>query len=408
MLSKDFFKKMSFLVFFLVIFVGGCNRDKEGKQPPAGMGVMIPRINYLEVKSEPIVLSTELPGRISAFQTAPIVPQVSGVVKKRVFVEGTDVKKGDLLYVIDTSIYESALESAKASLEMAKAKLPALEKQFERYSELIKTKSISQQAYDDTLSALQQLKANIKLYESQVKSAMINLDHCYVKAPISGRIGKSFVTEGATVAAYQPNPMAEIQFFDPVYVDIPRSTYEITELKKKIESGTIKYNKNLSNKIKLILDDGSLYPYDGELKFNDVTVDPSTGSVILRASFPNKDQTLLPGMFVRAVINEGVKQNAILVPQESVQRNNKGEPFVYIVGKDGKVEVRMLGIERAIRDKWIISSGLNVGDKVIVYGIQYVRPGMPVNAEPINTDNVKAGVEGLNDNKSSVKSSNIR
>ncbi|MGC8768084.1 efflux RND transporter periplasmic adaptor subunit [Calditerrivibrio sp.] len=408
MVAKHFFKGMSFLVFFLVIFVSGCNRDKGGKQPPAGSGMMVPKVNYLEVKSKPIVLTTELPGRVSAFQTAPIVPQVSGVVKKRVFVEGTDVKKGDLLYIIDTSIYESALESAKATLEMAKAKLPALEKQFERYSELIKTKSISQQTYDDTLSALQQLKANIKLYESQVKSTMINLDHCYVKAPISGRIGKSFVTEGATVAAYQPNPMAEIQFFDPVYVDIPRSTYEITKLKKKIESGTIKYNKNLSNKIKLILDDGSLYPYEGELKFNDVTVDPSTGSVILRASFPNKNQTLLPGMYVRAVINEGVKQNAIVVPQESVQRNTKGEPFVYVVGKDGKAEVRMLVIERAIRNKWIVNSGLNVGDKVIVYGVQYVRPGMPVNAEPINEDNGEAGVDGLNDKKSSAKISNIK
>ncbi|MGC8924506.1 MAG: efflux RND transporter periplasmic adaptor subunit [Calditerrivibrio sp.] len=408
MVAKHFFKGMSFLVFFLVIFVSGCNRDKGGKQLPAGSGMMVPKVNYLEVKSKPIVLTTELPGRVSAFQTAPIVPQVSGVVKKRVFVEGTDVKKGDLLYIIDTSIYESALESAKATLEMAKAKLPALEKQFERYSELIKTKSISQQTYDDTLSALQQLKANIKLYESQVKSTMINLDHCYVKAPISGRIGKSFVTEGATVAAYQPNPMAEIQFFDPVYVDIPRSTYEITKLKKKIESGTIKYNKNLSNKIKLILDDGSLYPYEGELKFNDVTVDPSTGSVILRASFPNKNQTLLPGMYVRAVINEGVKQNAIVVPQESVQRNTKGEPFVYVVGKDGKAEVRMLVIERAIRNKWIVNSGLNVGDKVIVYGVQYVRPGMPVNAEPINEDNGEAGVDGLNDKKSSAKISNIK
>ena len=380
---------LSLLMIFLLI---GC---KKQEQKQTGMKKRMPKVSYMPVKTEEVVLTTELPGRVSSYQSAPIIPQVSGVIKKRLFKEGSYVKKGDLLYIIDPSRYEAALESAKASLEIAQAKLPALEKQFKRFKELIKTKSISQQTYDDTLAALNELKANIKLYKAQIKSANINLNYCYIKAPISGKIGKSFVTEGATVVAYQPSPLAVIQHFDPVYVDVPRSTAELAELKKRIEKGILKYGGKLKNNVRLILDDGTIYPENGTLQFKDVTVDETTGSVILRIIFPNKRHELLPGMFVRAIITEGVKPDAILIPQESVLRNHKGEPYVYVVGDDNKVQIRNIKIDRAITNKWLVTDGLKLGDKVVVYGLQFIRPGVPVVAEPVQ--------KGINHESAGVK-----
>ncbi len=379
MRNRKVFNTIFLMIVAVLLF--GCKKQEKQQQ---GMMNMVPKVNYLEVKNEQAELTFQLPGRVSAFQTAPIVPQVSGIIKKRVFIEGSDVKKGDLLYVIDTSVYETALETAKASLEMAKAKLPALEKQIERYSELIKTKSISQQVYDDTNAALMQLKANIKLYESQIRSAQINLEHCYVKAPISGRIGKSFITEGATVVAYQPTPLAEIQQIENVFVDVPRSTAELEELKVRLNRGIVKNTGKEKYSVKLILDDGSIYPYNGTLQFKDISVDPTTGSVNLRIIFPNKEQRLLPGMYVRAILSEGLKPDSILVPQESVLRDHKGDPYVYLVDNESKVVVRPIKIERSMGNKWLVSDGLKSGDKVVVYGIQFIRPGVPVKAEPLN------------------------
>ncbi|SDN22246.1 membrane fusion protein, multidrug efflux system [Desulfonauticus submarinus] len=371
--------KILIINFLLICLLVACDREEK----KSSMSRQLPKVSYIIVKPEKVVLKTELPGRVSSFQSAPIIPQVSGLIKKRLFKEGSMVKKGDLLYIIDFSRYEATLDAAKASLEMAQAKLLALEKKCKRFSELIKTKSISQQAYDDTLAALKQLKANIKLYKAQIKLAQINLNYCYIKAPISGKIGKSFITEGATVVAYQPSPLAIIQNFDPVYVDIPRSIAELEELKRKIKYGVLKSGDKLRNNVELILDNGRIYKYKGRLQFEDVTVDKTTGSINLRAIFPNKKYELLPGMFVKAVITEGIKQDAILVPQESVLRDHKGTPYVYVVNDDNKLQIKYIKVDRVIKNKWFVRSGLKSGDKVVVYGIQFIRPDISVMAEPL-------------------------
>ena len=368
-------------VLLLVILAVSCDRGAEAPPPPP-----VPEVSTVTVQTQKIMLTTELPGRTSAYRIAEIRPQVSGLIQKRLFTEGSDVKAGEVLYQIDPAPFQAALDNAEAALGRAEANLPALRSRAERYRDSLADKAVSQQDYDDAAAALTQAEADIQYWKAMVETARINLGYTQVTAPISGRIGRSNVTDGAIVTAYQPMALATIQQLDPIYVDVPQSTTELLRLK----DGGLNHDGTDQNKVKLILEDGTAYPLEGTLQFSDVTVDPTTGSVILRVVFPNPEGVLLPGMFVRAVIKEGVNEQAILIPQQGVSRDHKGNPIALIVDAEGKVGLRMLTLDRAIGDKWLVSAGLAPGDRVIVEGMQMLRPGTVVKAVPF--DEAKPGL----------------
>jgi len=376
------------------LFSVGCG--SHGPRGPRQEGP--PEVSVVAVTVKRVELTTELPGRTVAYRVAAIRPQVNGLILKRAFTEGSDVKAGDLLYQIDPAPYKAAYEQAKASVAMAEANLPALRSREERFKGLVAIHAVGQQDYDDALAALRQMEAQLEASKAAMESARINLSYTPIRAPISGRVGRSSVTEGAMVTAYQPTPLATIQQLDPIYVDAPQSTTELLQLQKRLAEGRLDHGGTL-NRVKLILEDGSEYPLEGTLAFRDVTVDPTTASVVLRIVVPNPDHTLLPGMFVRAVVEEGVKSNAILVPQQAVSRTPKGEPFAMTVDADGKAVLKMLNLDRAIGDRWLVSSGLTPGDRVIIEGLQYVRPGMAVKVVPASGNREQhpgAGPEGEN------------
>lgn len=359
------------------LFAFACDSQQQAqrKQP-------VPEVSTVTVQARKIVQSTELPGRTSPFRIAEIRPQVNGLIQKRLFVEGSDVKAGQVLYQIDPAPFQAALDSAAAALTRAEANLPSIRSRAERYKTLLATKAVSQQDYDDAASALAQANADILYWRASLKTARINLGYTKVTAPISGRIGKSNVTVGAIVTAYQPKALATIQQLDPIYVDVPQSTSELLRLKRLLGAGRLSSSGRDQNKVKLILEDGTPYPQEGTLQFRDVTVDPTTGSVTLRMVFPNPNDILLPEMFVRTVVNEGINEHAILVPQQAVARTPKGDPYAMIVDKSGKVALRMLTVDRAVGDKWLVSSGLAPGDEIIMEGLQKVRPGGTAKAVP--------------------------
>ncbi len=363
-----------FLIVFFVLFIGCKDKEKSNVSQKIRQ---IP-VSYIEIKGEKVVLLKELPGRVSSYQTAKIIPQVSGIILKRVFKEGSYVKKDDLLYIIDPAIYKARLDQAEASLRIAEAKLPSLEKKVKRYKELVKVKSISKEVYDDTKAALDALKSEIKLYKSQIKQAKVNLEYCYIKAPIDGIIGRSYVTEGAVVTQYQPNPLAVIQHFDPVYIDAPISVEELRQIRKERKNSTFKSTKKMDKEVGIFLEDGTKYKHYGVLEFNEVTVDETTSSVILRIKVSNPEKELLPGMFVKAKIVEGIKENGILIPQESLKFDPRGNPYVFLLDNENKVVTRPVKIDRAIGNKWLVISGLKEKDRLITKGFQYIRPGVSV------------------------------
>jgi len=372
------------LKFILVIMAlsvsllaGGCGSRKQAPPPPS-----VPEVAVVTVRTEQVVLTTELPGRTSAYRVSEIRPQVGGLIKKRLFQEGSNVAAGQVLYQIDPASYQSALNNAKAALSRAEANLPAIRLRVERYKDLVSVKAVSQQDYDDAAAALKQAEADVEYWKAALETASINLGYTRLTAPISGRIGRSNVTDGALVTAHQPLSLATVQQLDPIYVDVPQSTAELLRLKGRLKDGRIDQNGANQKKVRLLLEDGTPYSREGTLQFQDVTVDPTTGSVILRVVFRNPQGVLLPGMFVRAVVQEGVNRQAILVPQQSVSRDPKGNPAVLIVDAEGKVQQRMLVLDRAIGDKWLVSSGLASGDRVIAEGIQKVRPGASVKVVP--------------------------
>ncbi|MFA5725679.1 MAG: efflux RND transporter periplasmic adaptor subunit [Candidatus Omnitrophota bacterium] len=342
--------------FILLTAVGCVKKSKPLAQTP--------EVSVVFIRPERVVITTELPGRTAAFLIAEIRPQVNGLIQKRLFTEGSEVKAGQVLYQIDPAQFKAAFDKAKANL-------PALKLRADRYKEALVEKAVSQQEFDDADAALKQA-------EAELETAQINLDYTKVTSPITGRIGTSSVTDGDIVTAYQPTALATVQQLDPIYVDIPQSTTELLRLRRSLEDGRFNSDNTNQNKVKLILDDGSAYLLEGELQFQDITVDPTTSSVILRAIFPNPQGFLLPGMFVRAIIIEDINEQAILVPQQGVSRNVKGEAIALIVDAENKVQQRILTLERSIGNKWLVSSGLNSGDRVIVEGIQKVRPGISV------------------------------
>jgi membrane fusion protein (multidrug efflux system) len=336
------------------------------------------------LQPERVSIITELPGRTSAFLVAEVRPQVSGIIQKRLFTEGSDVKAGQTLYQIDPATYEAAYSGAKAGLARAEANVVSIGNKAQRYKELVTINAISKQEYDDATAALKQAEADVEANKAATETARINLAYTRVTAPITGRIGKSNVTVGALVTANQPTPLTVIQQLDPIYVDATQSSANLLQLKRNIAAGRIKGDGPDQAKVKLLLEDGTPYPVEGTLKFSDVTVDASTGSYILRMVFPNQKHTLLPGMYARALVQEGVVDQAILAPQQGVSRDPKGNPVALIVNSSDKVEQRALKIDRAIGDTWLITEGLKPGDRLIVEGIQKVRPGVPVKVVPFD------------------------
>jgi len=366
---------------------GGCDRRPQSP-PPAP----VPEVATVTVQPQQIVLTAELPGRTSAYRIAEIRPQVNGLILKRLFTEGSDVQAGQELYQIDPAPFQAAIDIATAALGRAQASLPAIRSRAGRFKEAVADKAVSQQDFDDADGALKQAEADVQYWRATVETARINLGYAHVVSPISGRIGKSTVTDGAIVTAYQPMPLATIQQLDPIYVDVPQSTAEVLRLQRRLEEGRINRDGANVNKVQLVLGDGARYPSEGTLQFRDVSVDPTTASVILRMVFPNPNGVLLPGMFVRAAVEEGVNEQAILIPQQAVSRDPKGNPVALIVDGAGKVGQRMLSLDRAIGDQWLVSTGLSPGDRVIVEGMQRVRPGAAVKEVPLESGR-KQGTE---------------
>lgn len=341
-----------------------------------------PEVATIVVATQQVVLTTELPGRTSAYRVAEVRPQVNGLIQKRLFTEGTDVTAGQELYQIDPSQYQAAFESAKAALGRADASLPAARARAGRFEGLVAEKAVSEQNYDDAAAALLQAEADVAYYKASAENARINLGYAKITSPISGRIGRSTVTDGAIVTAYQPVALATIQQLDPIYVDVPQSTTELLRLERRLEEKQLTQGGEGANRVQLLMDDGSKYPLEGLLQFRDVEVDPSTASVTLRAVFPNPNGVLLPGMFVRAVVQEGFNSQAIQVPQQAVMRNTKGQPVALVVTRDKKIEQRLLSLDRAIGSEWLVTSGLAAGDHLVIEGVQKVRPGVIVREVP--------------------------
>ena len=371
------------------LLLSGCDRQQQAAPPPP-----VPEVVVVTVQPQRVELTTELPGRTSPYLVAEIRPQVNGLIQKRLFKEGSDVKAGQVLYQIDPAPFQAALDHAKAALAKAEANVPAIRLKMQRYRELLADKAVSQQDYDDAAAALKQAEAEVEYGKAAVESARINLGYTRVTAPISGRIGRSSVTDGALVTAHQPAALATIQQLDPIYADVPQSTTELLRLRRRLEDGRLDQNGKNQQKVKLILEDNNVYSMEGTLQFRDVTVDPTTGSVILRVVFPNPEGVLLPGMFVRAVVKEGTNEQAILIPQQTVSRDPKGNPSVLIVDAEGKVQQRMLTLDRAIGDQWLVSSGLASGERVIVEGMQKARPGASVKVVPVDAGRKEGAAPG--------------
>lgn len=340
-----------------------------------------PEVSVITIQTQRVELTTELPGRVAASLVAEVRPQVGGIIQNRLFTEGSDVKAGDALYQIDPATYQAAFDGAKATLAKAEANREPVKLRADRYKELMASEAVSVQDHDDAVAALKLAEAEIESAKAALEAARINLAYTKVTAPISGRIGRSSVTNGALVTASQATALATIQQLDQVYVDVTQSSTEILRLRKALESGQLTNHQRQAT-VKLTLDDGSQYPQPGSLKFSEAFVDESTGSVTLRTLFPNPKLTLLPGMFVRIVLEEGVKEQGILVPQRGVTRNPAGKAMVMAVGADEKVEPRIIQTDRTVGENWLVNEGLKPGDRVILEGLQKARPGTPVKAVP--------------------------
>jgi membrane fusion protein, multidrug efflux system len=364
----------------IALLLSACKNSPAADGPPQGGGERPPaEVGIVVVKAESVTLQTELAGRTTASLVSELRPQVTGIVKARTFEEGSKVKAGQVLYQIDPAMYRAQAQEAQAAITSAKATLEAARLKNERFQALLKIEGVSKQEADDAHAAFELANANLAQRVAALDTARINLDYTMIKAPITGRIGKSLVTAGALVTAGQPQALATIRALDPIYVDLVESSEARLKLRAQLGAGTMKAG---STKVKLKLPDGSLYDKDGTLEFAEVAVDEATGTVTLRAQFPNPDDTLLPGMYVRAVLDQAVATTAILAPQQGVTHDPKGNATAMVVAGD-KVEMRTLVTDRAIGDRWLVTSGLKDGDKLIVEGLNKIGPGMPVHATEV-------------------------
>jgi membrane fusion protein (multidrug efflux system) len=358
----------------LAVALAGCKGSAPKAAGPSGPV----EVGVVTLEPRPVTLTRELPGRTSAFRVAEVRARVNGIVLKRLFTEGSDVREGQPLFAIDAAPYRAALAAAKAQLARAEAQLANAKLVASRYGDLVKDNAVSRQEYENATAALKASEADVEAGRAAVEAAQINLGYTSVTSPVSGRIGRSAVTEGAYVQQAQATLLATVQQLDPVYVDLTQASAEVLRLRRDLDEGKLQRAGKDQAKVKLVLEDGREYPVAGTLQFADVTVDPTTGSIALRALFPNPKKDLLPGMFVRARLEEGVNPDAILVPQQAVSRDQKGMPFALVVGADRKVERRPIATDRAIGDAWLVTSGLKRGEQVIVDGLQKVRPGAEV------------------------------
>lgn len=361
------------LCMLLSMMLLACEEGGKGASGTSGPREVV--VIKLEPRRE--VYTTALAGRIASFQVAEVRPQVGGILQQRLFTEGADVKAGQALYQIDPATYEAALDSAQAALMKSEANVTPARLKAERFRELLAIKAVSKQEYDDAQAAFKQAEADVAVNRAAVKTARINLEYTKVRSPISGRIGKSAFTPGALVTANQAQALTSVRQLDPVYVDITQSSQDLLRLRAQFTNGELRSVAEEAP-VRLKLENGTMYPHEGRLQFTDVSVDESTGMVSLRALFPNPEHILLPGMYVRAVITEGVDENALLVPQRALRRDPKGQASVLLVDGGGKAEVRLVDVGRTVGDSWQVLSGLNPGDLVIVEGGQNVRPGMSV------------------------------
>ncbi len=367
----------SLLAFAAASALAGCGKKPAGP-PPMGP----PVVGYVVVQPQAVTLTTELPGRTNAYLTSDVRPQVNGIIQSRLFTEGADVHAGQALYQIDPAPYRATLDQAKAQQQNAQANLATLKIKAERYADLVKINAVAKQDYDDAEAAYKQALAVVAQDRAAAESAAINLGYTRVTAPISGRIGRSLVTPGALVQAGQATALSTIQTLDPVYVDVTQSADQLLALKRSMAGGQLSGGGPASARVRLMLQDGTPYPREGVLRFSEVTVDQTTGSVTLRAVFPNPDRLLLPGLYVRAVIVEGVQTNGILAPQPAVSRDDKGRAVAYVVGAGDKAEARILTTGQAIGGAWLVTDGLKAGDRLITEGLMKVKPGAPVKPAP--------------------------
>jgi len=364
------------------LVLAGCGRDAGGGAQAASAAAAPPEVGVVTLTQRPLSLANELPGRVSASLVAEVRPQVGGIVQTRAFTEGSDVKAGELLYQIDPSTYRATLQSADAAIAKAEANLVVARAKSERYKELVGIDAVSKQAADEAVAAAAQAVADVAAARAARETARINLDYTRVTSPISGRIGRSSVTAGALVTANQANPLATVQRLDTIYVDVTQSSGELLRLRKELAAGRLQTDKQNRAVVKLRLEDGSLYPLAGTLQFADVTVDATTSAVTLRATFPNPKELLLPGMYVRAVVEEGVRDGAITVPQLdlAVLADHQRHRLAAVVAGHGAL--RPIVIPRTIGDEWLVDAGLKAGERVIVEGLQKARPGAVVRAVP--------------------------
>jgi membrane fusion protein, multidrug efflux system len=372
------FSVVNYKTTLVLLIMGLALMACDSKMTPGASSPAPVEVGVVTISAADVPLQVDLPGRTSAYRKAEVRPQVSGIIQKRLFEEGADIKAGAPLYQIDPATYKAAYNIARAELARADANLVAVAAKESRYKNLVAIKAISQQDYDDALAGLGQAKANIAAAKATLDSAAINLKYTQVLAPISGVISKSSVTEGALVNAGQADVLASILQLDPIYVDVSQSAEELLTLRRAIISGDVTNTETA--KVRLLLNDGSVYEHEGKLQFSEVGVNESTGTVTLRAQFPNPDRLLLPGMFVRAQLDEGVRTNSLLAPQRGITRNRTGGATAMVINKEGIVEQRQLKTGRAVGDQWLVLEGLAVGDQVIVEGLQKVKPGAPAKA----------------------------
>ncbi|RLA41199.1 MAG: efflux transporter periplasmic adaptor subunit [Gammaproteobacteria bacterium] len=379
--SPNHFPRSFLCILVATLFLSACDKPPG---PAAARGPV--EVAVVEIKAADVLLSTELPGRTSAYRIAEVRPQVGGIIAERLFVEGSEVNAGDPLYQIASELFLAEVNRAAAAQLRAEASLSAAVLKTNRYEDLIGKKTISQENYDDAQAALREARANVAVAKAEREISAINLQYSLIKAPISGRIGSSFVTDGALVEAEQEEVLAVIRQLDPLYVDITQSSKELLAMKRQMASGQLVQSAIGGTVIRLVLEDGSEYAHPGSLQFSEVSVDQSTGAVTLRATVPNPDTLLLPGMFVRARLEQGIKKSAILAPQQAITFEYSGSAVAMVVGADNKVERRLVKTGRAIGDQWLVLDGLQAGEKIIIGGLQKVRHGAEVTTVAYKAD----------------------
>lgn len=362
----------------LTLLLASCGGDAP---PPAGPAA--PEVGVITLATRAVQLTTELPGRTAAFRIAEVRPQVEGIILKRLFTEGSEVRAGQPLYEIDAATYRAALMRAEASLASAEAQLNAARLLSERYGPLQEQGVVSKQEYDNAVAARKSGEAAVASAKAALETARIDLNYTQVRSPIPGRIGRSLASEGALVTRNQDAPLATVAQLDPIYVDVTQSSSDLLRLQRDFAAGRLQRDANQNARVTLLLEDGTEYPHAGSLQFSEVTVESSTGSVLLRAVFPNPDRILLPGMFVRATLSQGSNSEALLVPNAAVQRNARGEPTVLVVDAENKVSERVIQVGTSVGSEWLVTGGLAAGERVIVEGLQKARAGITVTPAPV-------------------------